>query len=216
MEAELEKVLINCKTELQKNALFLAYLSREIEASDPGKDLTIVGGSAVEFYTQGDYSTKDIDVLAPKETLFKVLKRWGFIPLPDKRTWYFPKLDIRVEWVGRGMVNDDIIAHKRRELVSLKKGLKISIISREDIIIDRLVCMKWQNRTDDFNWAVLVFTVSNWDEKPIDIKYLLQRAKEKQFDVEDVVKKMITTAREFQNKKRKNENIEDINDEYRL
>jgi hypothetical protein len=193
----LKRELATCRSELQKTALFLAFLSQEIMNMDPGKDLTVVGGLAVELYTQGDYSTKDIDVLAPKESLFNILKEWDFVVLPDNRTWYSPDLDIRVEWVGRGMVNDDPLAQEHREVISIGQGLKITVISREDIILDRLTCAKWQNRPDDLNWAALILAIADFDEKPIDRNYLLSRSREKQFDVEDLVSRIVEMVAEF-------------------
>ena len=201
----LKRKLVETSSELQKTALFVAYLSREIFSTDPGSDLVVVGGTAVEFYTQGDYSTKDIDVLAPKETLFHILKGWNFLLLPDSRTWYSPELDIRVEWVGRGMVNDDPEAQKRLEMINIRRGLKISVISREDIILDRLVCAKWQNRPDDLNWAALILYISDFDEKPIDQEYLLRRSREKQFDVEDYLQKITDLAIQFKDRQMKGE-----------
>jgi hypothetical protein len=75
------ETLLSIEDPVKRKALFMALLSKEI-VERGGKQPIIVGGEAVEIYTQGSYTTGDIDIKSPLEITEAVLKEWGLIQPP--------------------------------------------------------------------------------------------------------------------------------------
>lgn len=65
------KSLRNIEDPVKKRAKFMGLLTKKIVSSGK-KAPIIVGGEALEIYTQGSYTTGDIDIKAPKKTLKKL------------------------------------------------------------------------------------------------------------------------------------------------
>ncbi|MDP2766299.1 MAG: hypothetical protein Q8O41_02455, partial [Candidatus Methanoperedens sp.] len=111
--------------ELNNKFRVLAEISEKL----PGKKKPIlVGGSAVEFYTRGTCKSIDIDLLADRDSLEKVLEKMGFSK--SGRHWFYTK-DIGIEVVGES-------PEGRRVNEVLHEGKLIRILSIEDLIVDRL------------------------------------------------------------------------------
>jgi hypothetical protein len=85
---------------VKKRAFFIAFLSSEIEKLG-GKRPIVVGEEALEIYTQGAYTTGDIDLKAPKEPLEKILKELEFKKIG--RLWINEELDIYIDWLGESL-----------------------------------------------------------------------------------------------------------------
>jgi hypothetical protein len=78
---------------IKKRALFVALLSREVKSLCAEMPI-VVGGEALEIYTQGGYTTGDIDLKGPKDCMESILKEWGF--QRKGRIWFNPDLDIYI------------------------------------------------------------------------------------------------------------------------
>ena len=77
---------------------FAALLARESGLGEDG--LTVVGGSALEIYTEGDYTSQDIDLLVEdRERAESVLRRWGFVR--DGMYWVGSPMKESIQIVGR-------------------------------------------------------------------------------------------------------------------
>lgn len=124
---------------------------------DIGQDPVLVGGAAVEFYTQGGYSTQDIDLLAPGgPELIEVMKRLGFAKFG--KDFFHRKLKIYVEFPGASL-------DPQARFQEIRIGDQhLRIIALEDLIVDRLAAFKfWQSAIDGTN-AILLMELENLDE----------------------------------------------------
>ena len=131
----------------------------------------LVGGSAVEFYTLGTCKSIDIDLLADRESLIKVLEEMGFSKIG--RHWFYTK-DIGIEIVGDS-------AEGRRVNKIMHEGKLIHVVSIEDLIVDRLnACKHWKSQYD-CEQAQVLFNV--YSEK-IDLDYLKKRMVEEDVEME--------------------------------
>lgn len=136
----------------------------------------LVGGAAVEFYTVGDYATQDIDLIAPhNEVLLNIMSDLGFkrkgryfIHRPYKILIEFPSSTLQI---GEKTTAIDV------------EGEIVSVISLEDLIIDRLEAAKWGGSKADFQNAILLL---NQDPNKDEV-----RQKAKSADVLDTLKKAI-------------------------
>jgi len=138
-----------------------------------GQDPVLVGGAAVEFYTQGGYSTSDIDMIAEGgRELARVMEELGFEKIG--KDYLHRKLKIYVEFPGR------YLKESEKSLKVKIRGNELSIISIEDLIVDRLNAFKfWQSAIDGIN-AMLLLEMGD-----LDIDHLHSRAD--QDDVRDAL-----------------------------
>lgn len=139
------------------------------------KDLILVGGGAVEFYTGGWYTTGDLDLITTNSRRLKiVLKEMGFARSSDRG---FIKEDIYIDLVGSSLSG--------RRHVDLDLGDPsevIRVIAIEDIIIDRLCACKHWDSPKDCEQALYMISAFRED---LDMKYLEKRA-----DKEEVVDRL--------------------------
>jgi len=149
----------------------------------------VVGGMAVELYTQGSYTTGDIDLKAPKEPLKEILTRWGFIN--QGRLWLNKELDIYVDWLGEDLEEGPEALQRLNTLV-IDEGLQIKVISIEDLIIDRLKAYKWWRDEDSFLWARVLVEVKKVLAEPLEVEYLRRRAAEE--EIEDILESLFKKA----------------------
>jgi hypothetical protein len=130
-----------------------------------GQDLVLVGGGAVEFYTNGWYVTGDLDVITlNRKKLDSVLLEMGF-----------EKFSVR------GYLRDEIFIDvvgfefdRRADDIGIKgTDLVIRMISIEDIIVDRLcACVHWDSPGD---CEQAEYLLAGYLDK-LDRGYLFQRA----------------------------------------
>lgn len=170
--ASIEEIL-KIEDPVRRRAFFIALLSKEIIGRG-GMPPIVVGGEAVEIYTQGSYTTGDIDIKSPKSLTEEILKEWHFTK--TERCWVNKKLDIFIDWLGESL-DEGEEAEKRVNTIEIAEGLEIKVISIEDLVIDRLTAAKWWKDTDSLMWAKVLLKVKEELGK-VDLDYLQKKAKE--------------------------------------
>ncbi len=126
-----------------------------------------MGGSAVEFYSLGGYSTADVDlVVGDRLLLADVLEQFGFVR--KGRFWYREDIDMLIECPGEDLAGDP------QRLVEVGiEDLVCPVIGIEDLIVDRLngyVHRKWE---DDGRWPLHLIAANR---ENLDLVYLRERA----------------------------------------
>lgn len=135
----------------------------------------LVGGGAVEFYSFGHFVTGDLDLCAQTAALAAILEDMGF----QKDGMYFIRGKLFIHLLGpdfRGRSDEVAIG---------KKGLKIRVISLEDLIVDRLNSCKWWKYQLDCEQAC--YLLNTYRER-LDIEYLKECADRD--DVRDMLDEM--------------------------
>ncbi len=162
-----------------------AFLSRLFKKWDVL--LTVVGGAAVQYYTQGEYNTEDLDSILSgdtKEIIEEVMGSLRFKRTSMYRHFEHPSFDFVVEFppspIEVGNRHVDTLAN-----VETQEGL-VRVIRVEDLIMDRIIAgVEWRD-PPSLDQARLLW-VKN--KKHIDLKYLKQFAKEEGYA--DTLKKII-------------------------
>ncbi|OGQ05244.1 MAG: hypothetical protein A2W61_04290 [Deltaproteobacteria bacterium RIFCSPLOWO2_01_44_7] len=138
-----------------------------------GEDPILVGGTAVEFYTEGGYATQDIDMVTPGgPSLFEVMMNLGF----ERRGKDFihEELEIYIEFPGVSLGGE-----RQSDLLDVD-GTPLLIISIEDLIVDRLCAYKfWKSGIDGLAALLLL------ESRKVDEKRLKTQAKRE--EVEDAL-----------------------------
>jgi hypothetical protein len=129
--------------------IFTALLTSESALGIDG--LMVVGGSAIEIYTQGSYVSGDVDyVTASREKAAGVLTRWTF---RDEGKWFSKKawalfIDL-METRGTG-------SRRLTRVITTSVG-PFRIAAIEDLLIKRVrEAVNWQDREEAFDQAVLL------------------------------------------------------------
>lgn len=122
-----------------------------------GRDPILVGGSAVEFYTQGAYTTSDIDMIADGgKDLVTIMKSLGFEKIG--KDYVDRKNGVYVEFPGVSLKASE----KTRNVQVGSRTFRI--ISMEDLIVDRLNAFKfWRSLVDGAN-ALMLLELGDSDE----------------------------------------------------
>lgn len=146
---------------VERNVLIAAIIAEALRSVS--QDPILVGGVAVEYYTQGGYSTADIDLVsAGGRDLVQVMESLGFEKIG--KDFIQKTLKIYIEFPSRHL--------KASELSSkIRIGKKIlRIISLEDLLVDRLCAFKfWQSAVDGLN-SLLLLENSELDEDRLDAR----------------------------------------------
>ncbi len=152
---------------LRRRLYVCALVTTALPHSD-GLPFVVVGGNALEFYTLGDYTTADVDLVSAKRSeIGNVLESWGFNRLG--RHWYHAGVDVAIE------VPDDNLAGSEEKITQVEiEGLNVYIIGVEDLIIDRVNAYIHWRSIDDGDWAKGLMALYK-DE--IDWDYLVTSAK---------------------------------------
>ena len=119
---------------LQRNALFLTLLSKEMEARGYKRPIA-VGGFAVEAYTIGQFMSLDIDLIGNRDGITTILQELDFAT-QDGRNWISEKFDIHIDIQG-GSINIPGGDGRVTE-VEAAEGCVVSMISITDITADRI------------------------------------------------------------------------------
>jgi len=139
-ESELNQILSDAKREDLRILHFAALLRRESNLGPD--DLVVVGGSAIEVYTEGAYVTGGIDICAPGAPVTSVLKRWGF----QRTGQEWARLDWRIVV--------DIVAPLPSGSMRLTRVIDtpygpVRIGGVEDLILGRLAMLKFWNEAGE-------------------------------------------------------------------
>lgn len=135
-----------------------------------------MGGSAIEFYTRGDYTTGDVDVVYTGHAdVNKLLLEWRFIR--QGRIWLNEGLGIVVDFVKPPYTGD----LTRTQVLETPYG-SIRLAGLEDLIVKRLASAKHWRRPHDADHARLL--AAGYEDR-IQWGYVERLAAE--YDVEDLL-----------------------------
>ena len=202
---ELEQIRNNLSPEINNKLMFLKWLTDRLAERHIFGCPILVGGSAVQIYTFGNYGSVDLDILTHDiDATVDILRNTGFKLFG--RQWYSSELDITV----------DIVSGEFPEkLQKLNyRGTDILLSSVEDMIIDRLTAaVYWGSKQniqtkDDFRWAelMLALSVSSESACSVDIEYLKKRAAEE--DVSPWLEFMLEKRRQKQAAEKRDDDVE--------
>ena len=195
---ELYRTLQKIEDPVKRRAFFAAMLSKEI-VNLGGKMPVLVGGEALEIYTQGSYTTGDIDIKTTPDEMRTVLQQWGFETTEGNlRLWINEELDMYIDWRGVGL-EEGAEAEKRVNSVVINNDLRILVLSFEDLIIDRLCAVKFWGDTDSEMWAGVVYGIAEKVGR-IDMAYLKSRASQE--DIINILEDMLLKISESSEKSR--------------
>lgn len=129
-------------------------------------EVTIVGGSAVEFYSAASYMTKDLDFIAKDTHNIKlVMSNLGF--KNDNGIWYHDDTSVIIEFPKGPLIGDE------NKALNVKTPFgEVKLIGVEDIIIDRASAVKFWN--DSSEWTEYLM-LTHFDE--LDKQYLISQSK---------------------------------------
>lgn len=152
-----------------------ALLSREF--MQRGVLLTVVGGAAVQFYTQAEYITHDLDAILIGDSVADVdavMSSLGFKRTTTYRHFEHPLLKFVVEFPSPPI---EVASRHIGNLVNLQTELgPVRILRVEDVIIDRIVAgVEWHS-PDRLAQARLLWLKNR--RRHLDLKYLKQFARE--------------------------------------
>lgn len=177
-------VLFQIDDPVKRRAYFVALLSEEV-IKRGGQMPIVVGGEALELYTQGSYTTGDIDLKAPYAITEAVLREYGFIK--RGRVWFNEAYDIYIDLLGETL-DEGVEAEKRTEEIEIADGRIIRVLSIEDLIIDRLNAFKWWNDEDSKMWVKVLIEICRNMGRGLDKDYLKKRALSD--DLQDILKEI--------------------------
>lgn len=165
MLEELKKIA-SIENLVDKKAYFISLLTREVEKKNTRP--IVVGGSAVDFYTEGIFPSYDIDLIGSRKIIGEILENtFGF--KRSGRHWIHDLLGIFVEVPG-----DHLAGSKDKITTITINGLKVYVIGIEDLIIDRMAaCSEWKSDTD----CKQAYYMLRYYQNRIDFKYLNEKAK---------------------------------------
>jgi hypothetical protein len=136
------------RNETERRLHFSALLARAGEV--PADDFIIVGGSAIEIYTRGEYTSGGIDiVVSPRWDLTKTLRGWRFSK--QRRLWINESLRIVVDLVAYPYTYDQ---SKTQVLVTPHGSVRIAAV--EDLLIKRLLSAKYWKRAGHLEHAKML------------------------------------------------------------
>lgn len=166
MLEELKKIA-SIENLVDKKAYFMSLLTQEAEKRNTRP--IVVGGSAVDFYTEGIFPSYDIDLIGDRKIIGEILENiFGF--KRSGRHWINEQIGIYVEVPG------DHLAGNRDKVTTIKVGnLKLYVIGIEDLIIDRMAaCSEWKSDTDCKQAQYML----RYYHSKIDFDYLDKKAKD--------------------------------------
>lgn len=143
----LTEILLKEPRPSRRRLYFAALLGREV--ANVKAPPIIVGGSAIELYSQGSYVSGDIDLVGPRKELIAVLERWGF--RRDGRLWHRADLEIAVDLVGSDYTGD---IQRTREIYTPFGPVLVAAV--EDLLVKRLASAKHWRIPNDIEQALLL------------------------------------------------------------
>lgn len=161
--ADVETELRSARGEDRRILTFAALLRQEAELGID--DLVVVGGSAIEIYTEGAYVSGDVDICAPRDPIQSVLTRWGF--KKPGREW------ARLDW----KIVIDVVAPRPSGSMRLTRVVdtpygQVRLGAVEDLILGRIALIKFWREPNEWANAELLINLPR-----LDWEYLADRAR---------------------------------------
>jgi predicted nucleotidyltransferase len=157
---------------LERQLYLAAAISAEFE--ERGIPAILVGGTVVEFYTAGGYTTADIDMVLPpleRSEIETVMEELGFVRSGDYRHWSHPEIPFPVEFPPGPLQVGHLAVGELNEIEI--EGTKLKILKVEDILLDRLVmAQEWADLQAQVQAEMLMY--AHYEE--IDWPYLHRQA----------------------------------------
>lgn len=145
---EVERILLSEGAPDRRLRAFAALLATDSGLGTSG--LTVVGGSAIEIYTNGAYISGDIDlVVAVPSKVRDVLRSWGF--KDEGKLWTQSKLGLYVDLVGRWNSGSERLTR----VVQTKYG-SVRLGAVEDLIVKRLLETRYWGEKSALAQAILL------------------------------------------------------------
>lgn len=190
-EEDLKRILAPIENVTDRRVRFLGLFS-EAYHRETGRWPILVGGCAVEIYTQGGRATGDMDLLCDRSVAAGILRGWGFEQsTPGSRDIIHRDLDLYVETVGQGDVNEDREATERVVFMTTGEDrLRLALIALEDLILDRLSAAKHWESQDDRMWSAILIDLGRIHYH-LDLDYLRRKAAEPQKDCLDLLEELL-------------------------
>ena len=176
---EIAEVLSRYADKTDRSSLFLGFFSEAYRGLS-GKNPVLVGGGAVEVYTHGGYVTGDLDLICDAAIARKILTGWDFSSAEFSRSFYRPEMDLYVELLGVQDVNGDPEATSRVEAMLVGGTMLFSIISLEDLIIDRLLAFVHWGHRESALWAQAMMKGALGPETLLDTGYIRRKLSEQE------------------------------------
>ena len=152
------------------------YLAAAISSAFEKKGIqsVLVGGAVVEYYTAGEYTTVDIDMVLPpleKREIENVMEGLGFERFEDYRHWLHPHIPIPVEFPPGPLQIGHLLVQEVNE-IEIEK-VKLKILKVEDILLDRLImAQEWKDLQAQVQAEMLMY--AHYSE--IDWSYVHQKS----------------------------------------
>ncbi len=131
-----------------------------------GSEVIVVGGSAIEVYTQGGYASGDVDIVGKRRKIIATLKEWGF--REGGRLFIHDRLKLVVDAVGEYYTGS---LDRTKEIVTAQGRVRLAGL--EDLIIKRLIRIK-HGREHDRIKETLNLAIAFWGD--LDMPYLAELA----------------------------------------
>jgi hypothetical protein len=176
-QVALDRAFASAKTPTERTLYFPALLSAAMD--EPPNFVVLVGGSAIEVYTSGEYVSDDIDIVATRAQAIPILESWGFRTLG--RTWFHEGWKLDVDLVN---APSSYTGSKSRIREIATRYGPVRVTAPEDLIIRRLAEAKHRQgrQQETFEQALMIATEYAGD---LDEAYLDQQARRE--DVVDIL-----------------------------
>lgn len=163
----------------------VGVLTKVLESKDISPPI-IVGGLSVEIYTNSDYATRDIDFLSGDiDKVKSILEELGFSN-SEGRHYYNSDLMVAVDAMDiayEGLAG----AYDKVEKIDIDDELYVKVISREDIIMDRIRAYLHWKEHDSRYWAMFIIE-TYFNELDIDYMTTVGRGSEVKSEANEVIK----------------------------
>ncbi len=157
---------------LERQLYLAAAISGGFE--ERGVSAVLVGGTVVEFYTAGGYTTADIDMVLPpleRREIETVMEELGLVRSGDYRHWSHPQIPFPVEFPPGPLQIGHLVVGELNEIEI--EGTKLKILKVEDILLDRMVmAQEWDDLQAQVQAEMLMY--AHYDE--MDWPYIHRQA----------------------------------------